>query len=93
VPGSISPDCAFMHIVHLRLYLLPLSRIHVVRSLLNMAGGTTCVIPACYTMAEMPLSWMGAEYPGCGHDVGYCVKYYRRTRADFFIQVPTRVGA
>jgi hypothetical protein len=48
-----------MHIVHLRLYLLPLTRIHVVRRLMNGAGGNQYL----RGMAETPLSWMGAESP------------------------------
>jgi hypothetical protein len=36
------------------------------------------------------LGWVRSHPGRCGHDVGYCAEYYHRTRADFFIQVPTR---
>jgi hypothetical protein len=39
------------------------------------------------------LGWVRSQPGRCGHAVGYCVEYYHRTRANFFIQVPTRPGA
>jgi hypothetical protein len=66
--------------------LLPLTRIHVVRRLMNGAGGNTCEV----WLRRRYLGWVRSQPGRCGHAVGYRAEYYHRTRADFFIQVPTR---